>query len=345
MRAIIKTFFAVSLMCMLLLTGCKPVPPLTAKDVEGYVPPDTETNGTLYYVYGSLLVGSWSNGEWHSHNDIGGSRENSYTFYLKDILSFRHYSVYSRDESLGVSGEMLMLTSNFIGGFPDDMTEKLAPYSEKIDRDYVEPRLFRLPVTLSSALSATPVPDRGFQIGFAQDGVNTKAILATNSTKNILPESIAYNGEATAADKEQIKAMLATSGITTAPNITEYIRADFNNDGRDEYLIVANSDYYELSAAAEKKEKGLGSYAIVLLRDSDGGYTTLYSHIRALGGSFSYEGNTYVVRVGGVYDLNGDGKLEICLNYTGWEWGHNFVMALDNSGEWSVVMRADYADL
>jgi len=253
-RNIMKILPVAALILMLFLSGCKSVPPLTAADVEGYTP-DTGVNDTRYYFYGGFLVGSWSDGEWRSLNDVSGDSEESNLFLLKDILLPRQYALYGREKSLGMSNEMLITTSDFMGGFPTDMTEKLTPYSEKISEQYVDPRLFRLPVKLSTALSATAIPDNAFYVGFTQSGANTNTVLATNSSRSILPKSISYNGEPTTADKEQINNMLKAAGITTVPNLTGYVRADFDNDGYDECLIVAHQSCLCRSSNCRRKER------------------------------------------------------------------------------------------
>jgi hypothetical protein len=126
-------------------------------------------------------------------------------------------------------------------------------------------------------------------------------------------------------------------GATTAPSLTQVLRADLDGNGTDEVVVAAEhiSDVEGLSPSA-------GDWSIVFLRRVAGNGAAadvLASSVVGAGG-----GGLERIQVATVADLNGDDTMEVALNgrsSTG-EW--TSIHALDESGAPSEVLRAGCED-
>jgi hypothetical protein len=203
-----------------------------------------------------------------------------------------------------------------------------------------------LPVQLGRESAGITVPDYAFYMdfgyGFAEAG------LATNVPVG-LPEQMVWDEGPTDLLQQALLALLADRGVETTPNINTTLQADFDGDGLDEYLLLANTPRgqagYPFVSQAELGGQS-GSYVLVLFQDDDRvqvihGDIRPYRPMPAQAGELIDIDHSYFLDLLGVYDLNGDGLLEICLLSREWEHSSARVYARDAVGNYRLVMMAE----
>lgn len=300
-----------------------------------------------YFFLDGYLVGSWQGGTWHSLNVTNPEDDGiSTSYYIKDLLAPKEYTLYNMKGIVGTTNRLSWNTGEGLGGFEADMTGVLAPYSKaKEESEYY--RQFRLPTRLGEECANIKVPGYAFYTDFDHDNV----ILATNTTAAVLPQKTIQGEDLNNSEKQKLKDLLIKNNVQAEPNITNSLRCDFDNDGEEEYLIIANTikgengypyvSEYELSHPS-------GSYSIVLFKEHDGSVRTIFSQFRPYqnppkqAGEFFSSDNCHNIELLGAYDLNSDGRFEICLSYQQWESGRVFVIEPAADGTFPIVMLANF---
>jgi len=311
---------------------------------------DTETaiSSPLYLIVGNYLVGSWQDNFWHSMNPVDGdSYGGDTTYYIKDLLAQKEYNLYNQEGKLAAANSIQFCIGEGLGGFETTAAESLlGPYSNRKDSyDYYS--IFPLPQVLGDGCQDIAVPDYAFSFSF--DNQNT--IVATNSTADLLPRQIIKGAGLNDFGKGKLMDMLAENGLETAPNFTDSLSGDFDNDGKEEYIMIANTPLgengYPYISEFELTHNS-GSFAIALYQDDDGSFQTLFSmfypyqKVPEKAGELMNIDHCYRNELLGAFDLNGDGIYEICLNQIMWEGGYILVLAQDADGNYQIVMRANY---
>jgi hypothetical protein len=136
------------------------------------------------------------------------------------------------------------------------------------------------------------------------------------------------------ADKKQEAYVKAVSDILTAEGIkkpvvkiTQHLRVDLDGDGNEEVLLAA-TQYPTAEKDSAPQEATAGSYSFVALRRViDGKVIT-----QILSGEFYPKAQDFnapnIHEVAGVLDLDGDGRMEIILNWQYYEGGGTTVWKL-----------------
>ncbi len=280
-----------------------------------------------YFFIDHLYIGYTELGEFYNRTHS----ENVYG----EFLTQDGFDVYSQDGFLSRSTEAK------IGDMPDldhsinwEDAELLESFASRKE-DYES--VFELPVMLSEKAYNILYPYYNGYIDFG-DGA-----LVTNAKHNVLPRKV----EKTTADEsdlEIIRKELAKDGITKAPiNVTEGMVCDLDGDGTDERVIFANSSDDKIIADADS-----GNYTMAFIV-RENGVELLYKEISRYGetipDSETWE-NYFDHRVNhsscaGIYDLNGDGKFEICMELGMYAHGRYMVFSESEDGKYTLVLNSE----
>lgn len=308
----------------------------------------TAASPPLYFIVNNYLVGSWQDDSWRSMNPTDGeSYVGETAFYIKDLLAQKEYALYAQDKKLTAANSIGMYIGEGLGGFETTAEESLlGPYSNgKGSYDYYS--IFTLPQILGNECQEIIVPDYAFSFSFDNPGT----IIATNSNSDLLPQKVVRGEGLNDFGKGKLMTMLAENGLETAPNFTDSLRGDLDNDGKDEYIMIANTPVgengYPYISEFELTHRS-GSFAVALYQDDDGSFQTLFSmfnpyqEVPEKARELMDIDHCYRNELLGAFDLNGDGIYEICLNQIMWEGGYILVLAQDEDGNYQTVMRANY---
>jgi len=311
---------------------------------------DTETAAStpLYFIVGNYLAGSWQDNSWHSMNPADGeSYENNTTYYIKDLLTQKEYNLYNQEGKLAAANSIQFCIGEGLGGFESTAAESLlGPYSNgKESNDYYSS--FILPQVLGNECQEIAVPNYAFSFSFD----NPDTILATNSVSELLPRNVVRGEGLNDFAKAELMGMLAENGLENAPNFTDSLTGDIDNDGKDEYIMIANTPLGESGypyISEFELTHNSGSFSVALYEDDDGSFQTLFSmfdpyqKVPEKAGELLDIDHCYRNELLGAFDLNGDDTYEICLNQVMWEGGYILVLAQDADGNYQTVMRANY---
>ncbi|MDD2587185.1 MAG: hypothetical protein PHO25_11195 [Syntrophomonadaceae bacterium] len=331
----------------------------------------TGTQPQYFFINGSLL-GSYDDDGWHSLCDTGKYETgagDSTTFYAKDLLNQDSYYVYENNKLAGVSKQIIWLTEEAfgLGSFEaQGAPPKFAKYGELYrfegesgDTAY-RYRIFDLPIKLDDELSKLKIPDYSFYTEFPFGEKWTRDCpddrLVTNSGSNLFTKTMTYGVGPTAEGRQLLTDLLKKNNIeNTIPNFTECVLGDFDNDGKKEYLMFAESPRSEMGYPllySNGKTDNLGVFNFIFYQDDDGSIQTLYSDLRPLKGVFKPNKNNNMELMQADYciwidlflaaDLNADGVYEIGVKKTEWDRGHYLTYAMNSGGEYEVVMRSNF---
>lgn len=212
-----------------------------------------------YFFVNGALLGSYNEAGWHSLCDTGGfeaAAGDAEAFYAKDLLNQDFYNVYEGKKLLGVSKQIIWLTEETLGlgTFEENVIGKFEKYGKLYDSgngDTSAYRIFDLPVKLGEELSNLKIPDYSFttQFVFGEDwkwGYEGFRFV-TNSEINPFSGKMTYGAEPTDEGKQALLELFKKNDMeNTLPNFTDCILGDFDNDGKNEYLMAANNPRGEL---------------------------------------------------------------------------------------------------
>jgi len=370
-----KKLIIISFIIALTLCGCAAKTESTDNtDKEDKVTQETDTadvDTPAYYFINGLLLGSYDKDGWHSlcdnDDDYGPNGiENAEVFYAKDILEVSKYHIYENNKYIGDADRIIWMTEvdDGLESFETEgVAKKFAKYGEIYQDKYGnnEHRVFQLPLTLGDELSKLEIPTYSFYTHFIlenqKDSVSSESYIATNSSSELYPRKLNYRSEVTSAGKTALTNLFKASGIgNTLPNFTDCISGDFDNDGKDEYVMVANNPFddtgYPIIIGEGQKDK-VGAFSALIYEDDDGCTQVIHNYICPVEGAVTFENGYYCLINNDVTkycyqydlvslaDLNGDGKYEISLDMPMWEWGYTFVFSQNQRGEYEMVMRSD----
>ena len=326
-----KKMFIPIVAAILAITGCSGTGNNTADN-------NADTNAAPVYCFvGGILAGSWENGQWVTHNDIDGNmdEESGHLYKFGDVLSADGYNVWYNEKLEGKSDTLI-----YYGGYADEGIDNFSTEGEDGSRE------IKMPIDKESALTELAYPQYAFYTRFSYNNENVNNV-AVNTDENIAPENANAAAKPSDDSRKAIKEYLEKQGITTDPNLTQCFEGDFDGDGKLEQIVAANTpknenyvpNFVEDAAATD----GVGSYAVALYVDDNGTSKEVFSEIRPYKG----EDNAYMlynqnIVIDGVYDINGDGNYEVCIQYAEWENGHVFVSAVDNNGNYQTVLRGNF---
>lgn len=178
-------------------------------------------------------------------------------------------------------------------------------------------------------LDDTLVKDEVYRSGNTTDAVRftekAKSLGTLYLSGNIdpLPRPVTdLSGEVSETMKNRVRQVLSQNGATRAEaNITKALSCDTDGDGTEEIYLCANSKRSEgnnLPIGVTVKENGgyqvsagSGIYSLVLRLD---GETTEVVDSKFLGeGEHLYNALIFSVDLLGIFDINGDGEMELCV--------------------------------
>lgn len=282
-----------------------------------------------YYFINSLYVGFTERSEFFNRTQY----ENVYG----EFLSQEWFDIYSQE---GVVNRSTIAQFDIMPGLDNFFEEKDAALlaecaSEKILND--QAGIYNLPVKMSKEAYNVPISKYNGYIDFG-DGT-----LATNAKHNLLPRKV-EKVEGNEVDAEIIKKELEKDGITKAPvDLTEVFLCDLDDDGVDERVVFANS-----SDERFVREADSGNYTMVfVVRES--GAELLYKETSRYGetipnlenGDNYFDHWTNYCSSAGLYDLNADGKFEICIECAQYEHGRYMVFSENEDGKYALVLNSE----
>jgi hypothetical protein len=150
---------------------------------------------------------------------------------------------------------------------------------------------------------------------FVQPELTVSANLAigTNADWMIVPRQPKSASLTDASYKKAVATVLRLRGLKSPVKIKKAYRIDLDGDGREEVILVAH--YFAEDASQNAK---VGNYSFVLIQKRASGKTQNL----LVGGTFLrkkddyYEGEYFL---SGIADLNGDGKMELLVDVSGYE--------------------------
>lgn len=309
-----------------------------------------------YYFLDKTFMGAYEDGQWHSVSREDYS-EDEKPFYLKDILAVEAYHLYSLTEKIDVAKRIDLYIADGLGGFSEGDIKALSSYGHADLEDADDSsRWFDLPMTLKGRSSRVQIPVYNFYGSFYNRDQNTcedgGPALATNATHDLYPSPVVIEEKVNKAYLKIVQEILQGQGAKDAiPNIETVYRGDFDQDGEKESLFVANTrrgddGWHEISEKEMNGESGV--YSLAVLVEKDGSYQVLHNEIRLYAlaerkKDMQYNSDYgFLLTFGGAYDLNNDGKFELCFYSYQWEGGYSFVLSQDEEAQWQMVLRANW---
>lgn len=289
-----------------------------------------------FFVRGSFM-GGFDNG-WLKLTENESRREYT-SFLIKDLLN-RGYALYSKEKYLGQAEEVLLHAGLGPSGWPDgDKTGLFAPYAkEEMGGSCILP----LPTVLTGGeIEALTVPLYGFSLYMGKEVPLGEEFdvpdLATNAPITP-PDGIVWAEGALQEDEKRLSSVLAENNVVYDRPAVTTATGDFDSDGKMERVLFANARSREdgyLDVSAENKTL----FSVILTIDDDGGLQTAYARL------FAYTDDVtahFRAVPHGIFDLNGDGRAEICFRMIGWEGGNTFVLSQNAKGAWEEVLAASW---
>lgn len=171
---------------------------------------------------------------------------------------------------------------------------------------------------------------------------------------NPLPKEIDVNVAPAQKHVNAIRKILDENGlIKTQVNINKVVSVDIDNDGLFEEIIIASTPKYEggspIIKLSDREKSGCGVYiaAVVLKGETviplfyQGNFLKDFKFNSESTIPFGIESCTNLELLG-VYDLNNDGKFEICIRDTTWDCPIIRVMEWEASGVFEEVLSGNF---
>lgn len=180
------------------------------------------------------------------------------------------------------------------------------------------------PELLAITLQPTPSPE-------------SRDLFAIHSSWNPQPRTPRLADTTQDVYRAAVREVLTSHGIREPKvKITQILRIDLDGDGSEEVLVSA-TNYFEPDESAPTASRA-GTYSFVMLRQEVGGKV----RTRVVAGEFYPKKQVFnapnVYRVGGLLDLDGDGRLEIIVRSGYYEGGGTLVFRL-GSGRLEKVLE------
>lgn len=377
-----KTLVTILFLLMLLtISACQPHQ--TPSPTES-TPPVIATAATAqYYFIDGHFLGSFAADGWHSISDVQeilptpDGETQAITartvFTLREIAGINAYQLYTLDKFLGACDKIILpLAQDGLGcfgsdsdtNFTDDMAKALQQMCQIVLDSQTEEVLATWgALPLPADLTDTPLQEltmpycNAFGYFAADDALDFSQYairLATSAPHNPLPQKVQVLYQLPEELTETFANQLTAMGIAKAPiHLTDFYNADFDHDGRDEWLLLLQTPLsdsgYPLISAAEQPGPS-GAYCLVAYIDdmTDDATQTpqilfnwcepyLAEQLDTDGEIFSAEHCRRLTFLG-AYDLNGNGKLEFILRDQQWEWGAIRIYALDEDNRYHSVL-------
>lgn len=361
------------LLISLTLGGCTRIVSKSPKDGKIDLSADSQPRSVLptnnhisqpqYFFINHSLLGSYDDDGWHSLCDIDNQTDGGRkTFYAQDLLKQNSYYVYDGNGLRGESKQIVWTTGEGgLGSFEDEGTaKKLAPYGElyePVAGDSSLPRIFNIPIAAGQELSDLKIPDYSFFTKFIVNNENTsKFELVTNRAIQPYPREFNDGLEATTGGIQRLNDLFRENHMeNTVANFIKCLSGDFDNDGYNEYLMLAQaprSDSGYPLLYGDGKTDHLGVYTVAFYQDDKNNIQMLYGDWRPYQGVFTANQDKNMQLMGDpqycigidllmAADLNSDGVYEIGVKKSEWEYISYLIYAMNDQGEYEVVMRSN----
>ncbi len=287
-----------------------------------------------YFFVDNLFVGMHENGKFISREEC----EN----VIGEFLSQEWFDLYTSREFIDRSREARMPTAPGLDSMLDEEADRLlGEFSLSAKSDEI--KVFKLPVTLSDAAYNIQHPDYNGYIDF---GWGT---LATNANHNPVLSTYFCN-RADENDTEIISRELEKNGIPKAlVHKHDFVYGnhtyggDLDGNGTIERVIIANSPKDKMIPDVNS-----GNYTMVLVKWQDK-VECIYKEIDRYGYDARVEQDKEILNAKhlvrdtelcGIFDLDGDGKFEICIKSSGFGTAIYRVFSLDSEGEYTQVLES-----
>jgi hypothetical protein len=194
-------------------------------------------------------------------------------------------------------------------------------------------RLFNLKGAAGKMTVSKAAPDADVcpDVWIAQINRETDAhAIAIAATWNPMPRPVTSAATTQEAYVKAVSDVLAGKGIKKpVVKIAQHLRADLDGDGEEEVLLSATHYPDEDGGMGAPMAAAAGNYSFVALRRVVGGKVVT----QILNGEFYPKAQESsapnIHEVGGLLDLDGDGRMEIILDSTYYEGGGTTVWRLD----------------
>ena len=294
-------------------------------------------------------------------------------YYLYDITTgaVKNTNKVYIPESLELGG--LDLTGNPFGGSSyydmDEVKALLGSYQQQtpIDEYNNSQDYFTLPVNFTDdKLKSFPVPNDLFYLGFLdENGVDLiHTGIALSQEVDGFPKDLTVRADGTEEENAYVQAHLDSVEMGDSDFvITEVWTADVDGDGKQEKLIIAatpeDSGGYPVIKLADLTNEKAAVFTLALLV-KDGKATTLFYQQEPIKAAYERgkENADYNIYIGdeiflgietclgldaaGIFDFNGDGKYEICLESIVWDCPEKRVLELQADGCWQTVLYGNF---
>ena len=172
------------------------------------------------------------------------------------------------------------------------------------------------------------------------------------------PADLGKNIAATAEAEKTLRRLFADAGMgNTVSHFIQGFKADFDGDGRNEYIFAANhptpkeNGYWPIIEGEGTKDD-VGTFSVLLYQDDDGKIQILHSDLRRFtAGPVTFSGGHYnimdidhchTLKLTDIADLNGDGRYEFIMEIGLWEGGYKVVLAQSPNERYEIVLRTNF---
>lgn len=248
---------------------------------------------------------------------------------LLSLLAFIGTSTLSLAEEHPLASFLELPWRYVIGGWEKGRWLDSAATGKKLSAPETPYRVFSLtgelkPVTAGKASPDEDVCPDVWLTPIRPDPAESPASIAVSAAWNPQPRLVKSLDPTQAVYLQAVRDLLASKGIAKPrPKITQLLRVDLEGDGKEEVLLSA-TNYTDAELISPK----IGDYSFVILRRVVGGQV----RTQLLEGNFYPRLDEGLVpdvhEVGGLLDLNGDGRLEVILHSHYYEGGGSTVWEL-----------------
>ena len=320
-----------------------------------------EEKQPIYIFLYNYFMGKYEDGKWYSlESDYGEERT---LFYLKDLVLIPSLKLYNMEQLLAEEATLSWKWDVFEWAWPDkklrERQEKaLAELMTKAEDGFTQKGdvyIIQLPNRIRDKnLRGLYLSDYNNNWGYKgkyrrKYGGGEDWLLETNAEHDPRPKSVKQGGDLPEEYMAYFQELFKREGIGDAQVVVlGHYRYDADNDGEDEHVIILRNTAEDMAfyqAARGKKDYGLYNY--IFYADGER-IQMIYKNVLHCTGNEASRMNidtmmlTYTDPVIGVYDLNGDGQLELCVQIDEYEWGEFVVYALNGNSEYEEVLFSGY---